>query len=107
MGLCCMRICVRKSSQNLLKLAKIGKDKKINIMISDACNNLRRLGSPDVVSENPRVAPQAHSILSPGTNKKALSACLMEGLFYGNLRLQSLKFHCQMLKNRPGIDMCI
>jgi len=53
------------------KSAKISKNQKrcgkLNITISVACNNLRRLGNPEVVTENPRVGS---SILSLGTKFK-------------------------------------
>jgi hypothetical protein len=56
------------------KSAKIGKNQKrcgkLNITISAACNNYRRLGNSEVVTENPRVAPQAHSTLALGTSFK-------------------------------------
>jgi len=54
--------------KNFPKSAKIGKNRKrcekLIITISAACNNLRRLGNPEVVTENPRVGS---SILSLGT----------------------------------------
>jgi len=49
----CVRICVRKTFQNLLKLAKIGQNKKKQkFVISGTSFNLRRLGSSEVLSLN-------------------------------------------------------
>jgi hypothetical protein len=53
------QLCENLCDKNFPKSAKIGKNRKrygkLNITISIACNNLRRLGSPEVVTENPRV----------------------------------------------------
>jgi hypothetical protein len=60
-----VRICVRKSFQNLLKLDNI-EENLLNgkIVISISYNNLRRLESSGVLPENPRVRS---SILRLGT----------------------------------------
>jgi hypothetical protein len=48
---------VRKTFQNMLKLAKIGKNrKKQNPIISKSSFKLRRLGSSEVLTTNPQVA---------------------------------------------------
>jgi hypothetical protein len=60
--------CENLCEKNVPKSAKIGKNqkkiKKLYYTNSVACNNLRRLGNPEVVTENPRVGS---SILSLGT----------------------------------------
>ena len=47
---------MRKAFQNMLKLPKIGKNVlKRNSVIPNSYNNLRRLGSSEVLAENPSV----------------------------------------------------
>ena len=62
--------CENPCEKNFPKSAKIGKNRKtcgkLNYINSIAYNNLRRLGNPEVVTENPRVGS---SILSLGTSK--------------------------------------
>ena len=66
----CVRICVRKSFQNLLKLGNIEENLlKRKVVISNSYNNLRRLESSGVLPENPRVRS---SILRLGTIKTSL-----------------------------------
>ena len=64
-----VQLCENLCEKNFPKSAKIGKNRKrcgkLNITISVACNNLRRLGNSEVVTENPRVGS---SILSLGTS---------------------------------------
>ena len=53
----CVRICVRKTFQNMLKRAKIGKNRKNEKpMIPNTSLTLRRLGSSEVLPTNPQVA---------------------------------------------------
>ena len=57
----CVRICVRKTLQYLLNLAKIRKNyKKQNQVISNTSFNLRRLGSSEVLTTNPQVGCSNH-----------------------------------------------
>jgi hypothetical protein len=78
------QLCENLCEKNFPKSAKIGKSRKrygkLNITISVICNNLGRIGSPEVVTENPRGAPQEHSILSLGTIIKS-SRGMALGLF--------------------------
>jgi len=54
LGQFCVGICVRKTFQNLLKLAKIGKNKKNeNDVVPNTSLTLRRLGSSGVLTANP------------------------------------------------------
>jgi len=53
----CVRICVRRTFQNVLNLAKIRKNyKKQSQANSDTSFSLRRLGSSEVMTSNPQVA---------------------------------------------------
>jgi len=57
-----VRICVRKTFQNVLKLAKIGKNrKKEKPMIPNTSLSLRRLGSLGVLTTNPQVASSSRA----------------------------------------------
>ena len=70
MGLGCVRICVRKTFQNMTKWDKIGKYMKWKTGVIIICyGKLRRLGNSEVVTENPRVGS---SILSLGTRIEKL-----------------------------------
>jgi hypothetical protein len=52
----CVRICMRKTFQNMLKLPKIGKNLlKLNLVISSSYNNLRGLGGSEVRVRNQMV----------------------------------------------------
>ncbi len=54
MGLFCVRICVRKTFQNLLKSEKMGKSVEFRIkMISNSYYNFRRLGNSGILTSNP------------------------------------------------------
>ena len=57
LGQFCVGICVRKTFQNLLKLAKIGKNKKNeNDVVPNTSLTLTRLGNSGVLTANPQVA---------------------------------------------------
>ena len=75
------RVCANLCEKNFPKSAKIGKNRKKRgksyLTNSVACNNLRRLGNSEAVTENPRVGS---SILSLGTLIKSFSDSTL-GLF--------------------------
>jgi hypothetical protein len=53
----CVGICVRKTFQNMLKPAKIGKNRKNEkLMIPNTSLTLRRFGSSEVLPTNPQFA---------------------------------------------------
>jgi hypothetical protein len=51
------RLCENPCEKNFPKSAKIGKNRKkcgkSYVTISEPCNNLRRLGNPEVLTSNP------------------------------------------------------
>jgi hypothetical protein len=59
--------CVGKIVENRLKCGKSAKIWKIRIQQFQYVKLFEGLGSPGVLTENPRGAPQAHSILFLGT----------------------------------------
>jgi hypothetical protein len=71
---------VRKAFQNVTKWQKIRKDLEwVNCVFKVSYGILRKVGNPELVSENPRVGS---SILSLGTKEIKGLRLLSESLFY-------------------------